>query len=74
MDLDFDIWAPVWWYNSYIPDRTTQLILEFEFLDFMPRWIEAMQHGKNIVIPDVDIIKDQNPKEYAKLAVEPEYD
>lgn len=65
VDLDFDIWAPVWWYNSYIPDRTTQLILEFESLDFMPRWIEAMQHGKNIVIPDVDIIKDQNPKEYA---------
>ena len=51
VDLDFDIWAPVWWYNSYIPDRTTQLILEFESLDFMPRWIEAMQHGKNIVIP-----------------------
>ena len=65
IDLDFDVWAPVWWYNPGIQDRTNQLILEFESSDSMSRWINAMRLGKNIVIPDVNAIKEENPEEYA---------
>lgn len=65
IDLDFDVWAPVWWYNPGIQDRTNQLILEFESSDSMSRWINAMRLGKNIVIPDVKAIKEENPEEYA---------
>lgn len=65
VDLDLNIWTPVWWYNPSIQDRTTQLILEFETMDFMPRWKEAMSQGKKIVIPDVNAINRENPDEYA---------
>lgn len=65
MDLDFEIWSPVWWYNPGIQDRTTQIILEFEALDFMPRWKDALSHGMKIVIPDVNAIQEENPDEYA---------
>ena len=63
IDLDFDVWAPVWWYNPGIQDRTNQLILEFESSDSMSRWINAMRLGKNIVIPDVNAInKGRKPR------------
>lgn len=65
VDLNLDVWAPVWWYNPGIQDRTSQLILEFEPSDSMSRWINAMRLGKNIVIPDVKAIKEENPEEYA---------
>lgn len=65
VDLDFDVWAPVWWYNPDIQDRTNQLILEFESSDSMSRWIDVMRIGKNIVIPDVKAIQEDNPEEYA---------
>ena len=65
VDLDFDVWAPVWWYNPGIQDRTNQLILEFESSDSMSRWIDVMRIGKNIVIPDVKAIQEDNPEEYA---------
>lgn len=65
VDLDFDVWAPAWWYNPGIQDRTTQLILEFESLHFMPRWINALHQCKNIVISDVNTVKAENPDEYA---------
>ena len=65
VDLDFDVWAPVWRHNPGIQDRTNQLILEFESSASMPRWINAMRLGKNIVIPNVNAIKEENPAEYA---------
>ena len=65
VDLDFDVWAPVWCHNPGIQDRTNQLILEFESSASMPRWINAMRLGKNIVIPDVNAIREENAAEYA---------
>jgi DNA-binding SARP family transcriptional activator len=65
IDLDLDIWTPVWWYNPNVQDRTKQLVFEFESFDFMPRWISSMRQGKNIVILDVNDIKDENPDEFA---------
>ena len=65
VDLDFEIWEPVWWYNPGIQDRTTQLLLEYETADIMPTWISAMKQGKNLVIPDVSTTKENSPDEYA---------
>lgn len=64
VDLDLDIWTPVWWYNPGIKDRTTQLLHEFEVTEFMPSWIRAMEHSEAIVLPDVSVVKDTLPKEY----------
>lgn len=65
VDLDFDIWEPIWWYNPGIQDRTTQLIFEYEAAEIMPTWICAMNQGKNLVIPDVSATKESSPDEYA---------
>lgn len=64
VDLDLDVWAPAWWYHTGIQDRTTQLIPEFESLNFMPHWVDALRQGKNIVIPDVSTVKEETPDEY----------
>lgn len=65
VDLDFDVWAPSWWYNPGIQDRTTQLVHEFETAGIMPTWIHAMKHEKKLVIPDVSVAKTESPEEYA---------
>lgn len=65
VDLDFDVWEPIWWYNPGIQDRTTQLVLEYETAAIMPTWISAMKQGKNLVIPDVSVTKEERPDEYA---------
>ena len=57
VDLDFDVWAPVWWHNPGIQDRTNQLILEFESSASMPRWINAMRLGKKYCHSNVNAIK-----------------
>lgn len=65
VDLDFDVWEPIWWYNPGIQDRTTQLVLKYETAAIMPTWISAMKQGKNLVIPDVSVTKEECPDEYA---------
>lgn len=65
VDLDLDLWTPVWWYNAGLKDRTTQLVHEFETAAIMPTWIECMERGECIVIPDVGAVKEEHPDEYA---------
>lgn len=53
VDMDLQIWTPVWWYKMDGYDRTMQLLQEFENLEVLPTWIQAMKTGECIVIPDV---------------------
>lgn len=64
VDLDLDIWTPVWWYNSGPHDRTKELIYEFEAAEFMPSWIKAMGENEAVIIPDTSVVKDIRPDEY----------
>lgn len=64
VDLELDVWTPVWWYNINATDRTLQLMHEFEVAQFMPSWIQAMQHNEPIILPDISVIKNTHPKEY----------
>lgn len=65
VDLDLDVWTPVWWYNPGVKDRTTQLMHEFETAAVMRTWIKSMEQGKSIIIPDVGVVKESRPDEYA---------
>lgn len=65
VDLNLDTWVPVWWYNASVTDRTLQLIHEFEIVQSMPRWIQAMSRNEPVIIPDVFSIKEEFPKEFA---------
>lgn len=65
VDLDLDVWTPVWWYNPGVKDRTTQLMHEFETAAVMRSWIKSMEQGKSIIIPDVGVVKESRPDEYA---------
>lgn len=64
VDLELDVWTPVWWHNSAPTDRTMQLMHEFEVAQFMPSWIQAMSHNEPIILPDVSVVKKTLPKEY----------
>lgn len=65
VDLDLDVWTPVWWYNPGVKDRTTQLMREFENAAVMRTWIKSLEQGQSINIPDTCAVKDTRPDEYA---------
>ena len=65
VDLDLDVWTPVWWYNPGVKDHTTQLMREFETAAVMRTWIKSMEQGQSINIPDTSAFKENRPEEYA---------
>lgn len=64
VDLDLNIWAPLVWYNPNPNDKTTDVINEYESVEFMPRWIQAMKEDNPVIIRDIDTIQEQNAYEY----------
>lgn len=52
VDMELQLWTPVWWCKPAGNDRTIQLIREFENLAIMPTWIKAMESGGKIVLPN----------------------
>ena len=64
VDLDLNIWAPLIWYNPGIHDQTSELINEHESLEFMPRWIKAMEEDNPVILTDVEEVKEENVQEY----------
>lgn len=64
VDLDLDIWNPLWWYNATGRDKTTQLFQEFEIAKFMPNWIKSLETGNPIIILDAKSVKAEYPEEY----------
>lgn len=65
VDLDLDVWTPLWWYNASPHDKTTTLFGEFEIAKYMPNWIESLKTGKSICITDVKEVQRDHPEEYA---------
>lgn len=64
VDLDLDIWTPIWWYNTCQDDKTGQILDEFESSDYLLRWITALKTHTPIIVPNIEEIKDEYPKEY----------
>lgn len=64
VDLDLDLWTPVWWYKAGDHDRTKELMYEFEAAEFMPSWIKAMGENEAVIIPDTSVVKDIRPDEF----------
>ena len=57
VDLDLKIWTPFWWYNDSSEDKTTILTEEFESAEFLDRWVQAVRHGKPMIVPDAEEVK-----------------
>lgn len=64
VDLDLNIWAPLVWYNTNPHDKTSEIINEFESIEFMPRWIQAMKEDDPVIIHDTSSVQEENPYEY----------
>lgn len=65
VDLDLDVWTPLWWYNASPHDRTTALFGEFELAKYMTNWIESLKTGSPVCITNVRDIQYSQPEEYA---------
>ena len=64
VDLDMDVWNPLWWFSMSKRDKTMELFGEFEIAKFMPNWVQSLNSGKPIVISDVKEIQREHPEEY----------
>ena len=49
IDVELDVWNPLWWYNKGTHDQTMQLFREFEIAKFMPNWIQSLHTGRPIM-------------------------
>ena len=65
VDLELDVWTPLWWYNSSPRDATTALFGEFELAKYMPNWIDSLKTGLPVCIADTNDIQYKQPEEYA---------
>lgn len=65
VDLDLDVWNPLWWFNMSKRDRTEQLFGEFELAKFMPNWVQSLKTGKPVIVRNTKDVQADNPEEYA---------
>lgn len=64
VDLELDIWTPLWWHNTHSRDHTTELFQQYDIAKVMPNWVKALKDGTAVVIPDTNAIQAEHPKEY----------
>lgn len=50
--------------NDSSEDKTTILTEEFESAEFLDRWVQAVRHGKPMIVPDAEEVKNTYPAEY----------
>lgn len=65
VDLEMDVWNPLWWFNMNKRDKLHQLFGEFEVAKFMPNWVRSLKEGKPIIIQNVKDVQKEYPEEYA---------
>ncbi len=64
VDLDLDIWTPLWWHNTHSRDHTTELFQKYDIAKVMPNWVKALNDGTPVVIADTKEVQTEHPKEY----------
>ena len=65
VDFDMKVWFPYRWYNTHTIDQTRELMEEFESTECMKQWLESMYENQPICIPDVSMLQDSSPDEFA---------
>lgn len=65
IDVELDVWNPLWWFNFNSHDETVTLFKEFEMAKSMPNWVQALETAKPIMIPNVKEVQKIYPEEYA---------
>lgn len=63
-DLVMKVWSPLWWYNKHTDGMTPNNFQDLEEGEFLIRWIDALMHGKPVVITDLEEIAESSPAEY----------
>ena len=66
-DLTMKIWSTLFWYNRSTDGMTPNRFSDIEEGDYLWRWIEALTHGKPMIITDVEEIRNESPLEYRFL-------
>ena len=66
-DLTMKIWSPLWWYNRSTDGMTPNRFKDIEDGEYLWRWIDALTHGKPIIITDIEEIRISSPIEYSFL-------
>lgn len=66
-DLTMKIWSPLWWYNRNTDGMTPNRFQDIEDGEHLWRWIDALTHGKPIIISDIEEIRTSSPIEYSFL-------
>lgn len=66
-DLVMKVWSPLWWYNRRTNAMTPNTFGDLQEGEYLVRWIDALMHGKPMIIPDTEEIRETNPPEYAFL-------
>lgn len=64
VDLDLDIWTPLWWYNTHSRDHTTELFEGNDIAKSVPNWAKALKDGTPVIIPNTKAVQAEHPKEY----------
>lgn len=64
MDTEIGVWSPIWWYSSELGAMAPNKFEEYEFLDKYKRWVEYLENHEPIIIPDVNLVKEEFPEEY----------
>ena len=64
VDLELDMWTPLWWFNANINDKTQQLFGEYELAKFMPNWVKGLDEGSPVIITDTNLVQNEYPEEY----------
>ena len=65
VDLDLDVWNPLWWFSVSSCDKTMELFQEVELAKYMPNWVKALHDGTPIIVPNVKSVQKEHPEEYA---------
>jgi len=64
IDVELDVWNPLWWFNPHPHDHSMELFREFEIAKFMPNWIQSLNTGKPIMISNAKEVQRIYPEEY----------
>lgn len=64
VDLEMDVWNPLWWFSMSKRDKTLQLFGEFELAKFMPNWVQALKAGTPVIIRNAKEVQKDHPEEY----------
>lgn len=65
VDMETEAWAPVVCYNRLTGRHISRYTKETESFEGFSRWVNAFYRTEPLVVPDISLLKESNPDEYA---------